>query len=98
MVNPKVDGKLPKILVARVFPSPKVDGLISLLKYCVINFPYKAVAMVRSVLARAKLQSTRGTSYHNTAQKSSFPLAISSVNVTKSTGNCVFGHIYWRNP
>ena len=27
-----------------------------------------------------------------------FPLRISSVNVTKSTGNCQFGHIYWRNP
>ena len=23
---------------------------------------------------------------------------VSSVNVTKSTGNCVFGHIYWGNP
>ena len=33
-----------------------------------------------------------------TAQKWSFPSRISSVNVTKSTGNCVFGHIYWRNP
>ena len=26
-----------------------------------------------------------------------FPLRISSVNVTKSAGNCGFGHIYWRN-
>ena len=26
--------------------------------------------------------------------KGSFPLSISSVNVTKSTGNCGFGHIY----
>ena len=32
-----------------------------------------------------------------TAQKS-FPLRISSVNVTKSAGNCGFGHIYQRNP
>ena len=23
---------------------------------------------------------------------------ISSVNMTKSAGNCGFGHIYWRNP
>ena len=30
----------------------------------------------------------------NHAQKWSFPLRISSVNVTKSTGNCRFGHIY----
>ena len=27
-------------------------------------------------------------------QKLSFPLKISSVNVTKSAGNCGFGHIY----
>ena len=25
-------------------------------------------------------------------------LRISSVNVTKSAGNCGFGHINWRNP
>ena len=27
-----------------------------------------------------------------------FPLRISSANTTKSTGNCGFGRIYWRNP
>ena len=31
-------------------------------------------------------------------KKWSFPLRISSVNVTKSSGNCGSGHIYWRNP
>ena len=31
-------------------------------------------------------------------KKWSFPLKISSLNVTKSAGNCGFGHIYWRNP
>ena len=31
-------------------------------------------------------------------KKWSFPLGISSVIVTKSAGNCRFGHIYWRNP
>ena len=35
---------------------------------------------------------------HFTVQKWSFPLRVSSVNVTKSTGSCRFGHIYWRNP
>ena len=30
-------------------------------------------------------------------KKWSFPLRISSVNATKSAGNCGFGHIYWRN-
>ena len=29
-------------------------------------------------------------------KKWSFPLRISSVNVTKSAGDCGFGHIYWR--
>ena len=27
-----------------------------------------------------------------------FSSRISSVNMTKSAGNCGFGHIYWRNP
>ena len=31
-------------------------------------------------------------------KKWSFQLRISSVNVTKSAGNCGFGHIYWRIP
>ena len=28
----------------------------------------------------------------------SFPLSISSVNVTKSAVSCRFAHIYWKNP
>ena len=31
-------------------------------------------------------------------KKWSFPSKISPVNVTKSTGNWGFGHIYWRSP
>ena len=31
-------------------------------------------------------------------KKWSFPLRISSVNVTKSAGICGFGNIYWSNP
>ena len=31
-------------------------------------------------------------------KKWSFPLRISSVDVTISAGNCRFGHVYWRNP
>ena len=31
-------------------------------------------------------------------KKWSFPLRISSVNVTKSVASCGFSHIYWRNP
>ena len=34
----------------------------------------------------------------NLHKKRSLPLNISSVNVTKSVGNCGFGHIYYRNP
>ena len=30
-------------------------------------------------------------------KKWSFQLRVSSVNVTKSAGNCGFGNIYWRN-
>ena len=39
-------------------------------------------------------------SNHNdvTAQKWSFPVRISSLNVAKFAGNCGFGHINWRNP
>ena len=31
-------------------------------------------------------------------KKWSFPLRISSINVTKSAVSCGFGYIYWRNP
>ena len=33
-----------------------------------------------------------------TAQKTKLSIKDSSVNVTKSAGNCGFGYIYWRNP
>ena len=36
--------------------------------------------------------------YFTLHKKSSFPLRISPVNVTKSAVNCGFGQIYWRNP
>ena len=41
------------------------------------------------------LPSARAT-YFSVHKKWSFPLRISSVNVTESTGICGFGHIYWR--
>ena len=31
-------------------------------------------------------------------KKGSFPLRISSVNLTRSVDNCGFGHIYRKNP
>ena len=45
-----------------------------------------------------KITPTRKYSIFNiTTQKWSFPLRISSVDVTKSAGNCGSGHFYWRN-
>ena len=35
---------------------------------------------------------------HSLHKKWSFPLRISTVNVTKSAVSCGFGHIHWRNP
>ena len=35
---------------------------------------------------------------NNAQKKWSFPLKVSSVNMTKSAVSCVFGHVYWRNP
>ena len=44
------------------------------------------------------LLSKNGATWRLTLHKKlNFPLRISSVNVTKSTGKCGFGHIYWRN-
>ena len=37
-------------------------------------------------------------SLHPMDKKLNFLLRIASVNMTKSAGNCRFGHIYWRNP
>ena len=42
--------------------------------------------------------SVRNTYMPHCTKKSSSPLRIFSVNVTKSVGNCGFGHIYLRNP
>ena len=36
--------------------------------------------------------------YGTLHKKWSFPLKISSVNVTKFAGKDGFGHIYWKNP
>ena len=38
------------------------------------------------------------TTHIHCTKKWSFPLRISSVNVTKSAVSYGFGHIYWRNP
>ena len=35
---------------------------------------------------------------NGTAQKTEFSIKDSSVNMTKSPGNCGFGYFYWSNP
>ena len=49
---------------------------------------------VRIVSMKKMIKDDKLTLY----KKSSFPLRIYSVNVTKSAENCGFDHIYWRNP
>ena len=39
----------------------------------------------------------KGTHWFTLHKNWSFPLRLSSVNVTKSARNCGFNHIYWRN-
>ena len=41
----------------------------------------------------ASMNETLPSVAKDTAQKMKFPIRISSVNVTKSVGNCEFGHI-----
>ena len=55
---------------------------------CEISEPVKSIR--RAMSAKS--------SYHSLHKKWSFPLRISSVNVTKSAVSCGFGHIHWRNP
>ena len=43
-------------------------------------------------------KSKKISNYISLHKKSSFSLSISSVNLTKSTVFCGFGHIYLRNP
>ena len=38
--------------------------------------------------------SAKAIHHQSLHKKCSFPLRISSANVTKTTGNCGFGHIY----
>ena len=52
--------------------------------------------LLRTHFAEAKKKSS--CQHIPLHKKWSFPLTTSSVNVTKSAGNCEFGHIYWRNP
>ena len=52
----------------------------------------RAESFRRCFFARSSVSYNLGTLH----KKWSFPLRISSVNVTKSAVSCRFGHIYWR--
>ena len=58
------------------------------------NPSWRTRIRLRGVNCKLLLQSSSFLTLH---KKRSFPLRISSVNVTKYAGNFGFGHIYWRN-
>ena len=58
-----------------------------------VLFKFTSHSMLASV--KVKFMHVEELTLH---KKWSFPLKISSVNVTKFAGNCSFGQIYWRNP
>ena len=67
-----------------------------------IKFGHK-IAWRSKVRNNSRIKLKISSRYHcfwrKTAQKKwSFPLRISSVNVTKSTVSFRFDHIYWKNP
>ena len=64
-------------------------------------FFYKKVYWIKSYLYyRRELSSPRKLPLYfiKHCTKWSFPLRLSSVNVSKSAGNYGFGQTYWRNP
>ena len=65
------------------------------LHFTIILFLLKA--KIKNFRNLHKLNFALIASKHCT-NKWSFPLRISSVNVTKFAVSCGFGHIYWRNP
>ena len=55
-------------------------------------------ASVTATVVRWRTSSCKSVFSVALHKKGSFPIRISLVNVTKSAGNCGFGHIYWGNP
>ena len=55
------------------------------------------LSLIKLRVCIALLKKLCYCSYGSLHKKWSFPLRVSSVNVTKFAGNCRFGHIYWRN-
>ena len=61
--------------------------------YALFSLPWLSFPLKSSILTKSSDLSRQVLH-----KKWSFPLRISSVNVTISAGNCGFCHIYWRNP
>ena len=67
------------------------------------NLPTKYLSTWSSEVTKSKIPMVCNPEWPNKTYKKlhkkwSFPLSISSVNVTKSAENCGLGHIYWINP
>ena len=57
---------------------------------CLVHHEHYIIALIKDLSSDVSIIQLH--------KKWSFPLRISSVNVTKSAGNFGFGHIYWKNP
>ena len=64
--------------------------------YICRSFDRNLIMCNRSFFMKCTSSSNRWK-LNSLIKKCSFPLRISSVNMTKSAGICGFGHIYWRN-
>ena len=74
--------------------------LIQSRKLILVTFMSSSTTLVTDVtsLQYNTLLKSWSALVHALHKKWNFPLRISSVNVTESAANWVFGHIYWRNP
>ena len=77
-------NKLPQMCFSIVFLELSAISLFARLSGCFWEWQNHAPVSINYIVSLHK--------------KWSFPLKISSVNVTKSAGTCAFGHIYWRSP
>ena len=83
----------------------KVPGLSTFLQNTSVRLPLHIVLIsplyfyvIINIILPFMFPAILYKRFHKLHKKWSFPLRISPVHVTKSAGNCVFYHIYWRNP
>ena len=62
------------------------------IKTCAINLSFNKVSRIEC------LQAVFEYIWNSLHKKWSFPLRVSSVNVTKSAVSCLLGHTHWKNP